>query len=68
MEQACGAPSNKALHSVLRISPGTPGDVPASNGNQAKPKTWQAERYKDSMTACRVQFRLSCHRQDTQVT
>ena len=29
MEQACGAPSNKALHSVLRISPGTLGDVPA---------------------------------------
>ena len=27
MEQACGAPSNKALHSGLRISPGTPGDV-----------------------------------------
>ena len=29
MGQACGAPSNKALHSVLRISPGTPGDAPA---------------------------------------
>ena len=28
-EQACGAPSNKALRSVVRISPGTPGDVPA---------------------------------------
>ena len=30
MKQACGASSNKALHSGLRIS-GTPGDVPAFN-------------------------------------
>ena len=29
MEQACGAPSNKALHTGPRISPGTLGDVPA---------------------------------------
>ena len=29
MEQASGAPSTKALHSVLRISPGTLGDIPA---------------------------------------
>ena len=29
MEQASGAPSNKALRSVLRMSPGTPDDVPA---------------------------------------
>ena len=44
MEQACAAPSDKALHIVLiNITRDAWLLTCICNGNQAKPKTWQAD-------------------------